>query len=279
MNISGLFNRQQTTNTGSSKNTKNAKNTRTYATASLANLGSNLPASAQKAKAATSAQLKQIKDTITISSRGEQQSDQSDGLSDLLSEILADTPYKDYIILPDDTDAETAAKAKAEADAAEGTGAEKEQSDYDKYIQDRLDSLSAAIDAREQMDSAQQEAEAAKKEYENLGKCLEISRRILKGDKVPHKDMKFLMEKQPKLYKQSILLRASNAHPKKHKSLVKDEEESNGENAVTDDMKAQIQDLMNNHSSEDASGSADSETAGGDAAAVALQADSGVAME
>ena len=39
------------------------------------------------------------------------------------------------------------------------------------------------------------------------------------------KDMKYLAEHEPDLFKQAILLRVPNDHPKKHKSVLEDDEE------------------------------------------------------
>lgn len=59
--------------------------------------------------------------------------------------------------------------------------------------------------------------------YMDKIKCLQIAMRIINGDKVPSKDRKFLMEKEPALYSQSILLSRKNDKPKKYKSLLDDE--------------------------------------------------------
>jgi len=52
-----------------------------------------------------------------------------------------------------------------------------------------------------------------------------IAHRITKGDKVPLKDMKYLMEHEPDLYKQAILMRQPNPKPKEHKSVLEEEDE------------------------------------------------------
>jgi len=59
--------------------------------------------------------------------------------------------------------------------------------------------------------------------YMDKIKCLQIAMRILNGDKVPSRDRKFLMEKEPALYSQSVLLSRKNNKPKKYKSLLDDE--------------------------------------------------------
>jgi hypothetical protein len=65
--------------------------------------------------------------------------------------------------------------------------------------------------------------------YKAFAKCLKIAARVSRGDIVPVKDMKYLAEHEPDLYKQAILLRMPNPKPKKHKSLVDDEDEKTEE--------------------------------------------------
>ena len=59
--------------------------------------------------------------------------------------------------------------------------------------------------------------------YMDKIKCLQIALRIINGDRVPIKDRKFLMEKEPEMYSQAILLSRKNDKPKKYKSLLDDE--------------------------------------------------------
>lgn len=72
------------------------------------------------------------------------------------------------------------------------------------------------------------QAEAAASEYESMGKVLIIFRRIAKGDTVPVKDERKLMEYDMKLYNMAKQLGAvaENEDPKRHKSLYEDEEEA-----------------------------------------------------
>ncbi len=61
--------------------------------------------------------------------------------------------------------------------------------------------------------------------YDEKLKCIIIASRIINGDKVPPKDMKFLAEKEPGMYSNAMLLRRQNEKPKKYKSLLKDKED------------------------------------------------------
>lgn len=85
-----------------------------------------------------------------------------------------------------------------------------------------------------QLQSSKEQSEAMEKSFDAMGKCLLIAMRITRGDIVPMKDMKFLMENDPELYKQSILLRQPNDDPEKHKSVLEDEDESTDEAASSE---------------------------------------------
>ena len=81
---------------------------------------------------------------------------------------------------------------------------------------------------QQQMQANKDSADAAGKAAEDQAKIMEIARRIARGDKVPPKDEKKLMEYSSKLYqmaKMSAMMSKARKH-KKHKSLF-DEEEDN----------------------------------------------------
>ena len=59
----------------------------------------------------------------------------------------------------------------------------------------------------------------------NMSKCFKIAARISNGDKVPLKDMKFLRENAPELYKNALLFKKHNPEPKKYKSCLDKEDE------------------------------------------------------
>ncbi|MCM1158884.1 MAG: hypothetical protein NC300_10295 [Bacteroidales bacterium] len=86
-----------------------------------------------------------------------------------------------------------------------------------------------ALDMLErQMQASRESAEAMGKAAADQGKIMEIARRISRGDKVPPKDEKKLMEFDFKLYqmaKMSAVMNEGKKH-KKHKSLFEDEEEN-----------------------------------------------------
>lgn len=63
--------------------------------------------------------------------------------------------------------------------------------------------------------------------------CLEISRRIISGDKVPPKDHQYLMEHDMALYAKSIMMRIPKKDPHEYDQLSEDEE-SNSPQIVMD---------------------------------------------
>ena len=85
-----------------------------------------------------------------------------------------------------------------------------------------------------QLEASKKEAEAMEDMYKAFAKCLKIASRISRGDIVPAKDMKYLAEHEPDLYKQAIMLRMPNPKPKKHKSLVDDEDEKSDQTQSAD---------------------------------------------
>ena len=81
---------------------------------------------------------------------------------------------------------------------------------------------------RKQMENAKEQGEAMGKALEVIRKCMVIAMRIIKGDKVPKEDHKFLRENDLERYVKAIMLRQANDNPKKHKRVSEDEEESQG---------------------------------------------------
>lgn len=68
-------------------------------------------------------------------------------------------------------------------------------------------------------------AEKSESKIVNIAKCFKIARRIQNGDKVPLKDIKFLMENEPELYKHALMFKKHNPEPKKYKSCLDKEDE------------------------------------------------------
>ena len=67
--------------------------------------------------------------------------------------------------------------------------------------------------------------------------CSKIAARIRKGDKVPQKDLRYLLQHDPNLYLMATIMQEANDDPKKWDSLVPEEEagqaQTGGEAAAT----------------------------------------------
>ncbi len=100
------------------------------------------------------------------------------------------------------------------------------EKEYDRAqdISDRLSEMDYLIESAER---TRQQNEQAAKNTKELLKILEVYRRISKGDKVPFKDEKKLMDYSHKLYAaaKNMALLNQNAEGKKRKSLWKKEDE------------------------------------------------------
>ena len=124
--------------------------------------------------------------------------------------------------------------------------------------------LSLSESIQEMLEKQFRESQEAEKENgEKLGeygKILEIARRIARGDKVPPRDEKKLMEYSAELYqmaKSAAMLNAMKKH-KKHKSLFEDEENS---------MTEKLRELeKESRGAESAGGAAEGAETGGEAA-------------
>ncbi len=111
--------------------------------------------------------------------------------------------------------------ALLEAQQKQQEQAQKKQ--QEEARQQQLENEKAML--QQQLESAREQSEAIEESFSAFSKCMTIAHRITKGDKVPLKDMKFLMENEPDLYKQAILMRQPNPKPKEHKSVLEDDDE------------------------------------------------------
>ncbi|HZJ84541.1 MAG TPA: hypothetical protein VFD02_03190 [Syntrophomonadaceae bacterium] len=98
------------------------------------------------------------------------------------------------------------------------------------------DPLTPKIDdfytAMELLKNLNETAEAREDGFTERLKCIKIALRIIRGDKVPLKDMAFLAEKEPAMYSNAILLKRSNDNPKKHKSLINEEKKDSSTDSL-----------------------------------------------
>ena len=101
-------------------------------------------------------------------------------------------------------------------------------SDKRQEYQDYMDKLSEQWANVANMVSSEQQGDAMSDAAEELGKIMEVAKRIMHGDKVPATDEKKLMEYDWKLYsmaKNAAAMLEMQEKRKEHKSLWEDEEE------------------------------------------------------
>lgn len=101
--------------------------------------------------------------------------------------------------------------------------------DMENESKRKADLIEISEDARnlyEEMERLKENAETSGKAMEDLGKILEIARRISNGDSVPSTDEKKLMEYSSELYQAAKLaaLLKENKNQKEHDSLFDDED-------------------------------------------------------
>ncbi|WP_313133918.1 hypothetical protein [Anaerocolumna sp.] len=115
--------------------------------------------------------------------------------------------------------------------STEGIGLLQGQEENDNPFLADENNLEALMESyREQLEASND----AKDGFRDMAKLMEIARRIAKGDKVPAKDEKKLMEFSPELYqaaKAAAMLHVNEKH-KKHKSMFDDEEKNDIRNKL-----------------------------------------------
>ncbi len=86
---------------------------------------------------------------------------------------------------------------------------------------------------QQQMEAAKENADAMGEAMKDVGRALEIARRMMKGDIVPPSDEKFLMDYNKDIYMgaKNMQAMAQNEDPEKHDSVL-EEEESEGNASV-----------------------------------------------
>lgn len=71
------------------------------------------------------------------------------------------------------------------------------------------------------------ELDALTEALKKMDRCQKIASRIMKGDKVPPQDERYLLENDPDGYKLAIACRTPKKKPKEWESVLEDEEENN----------------------------------------------------
>lgn len=78
------------------------------------------------------------------------------------------------------------------------------------------------LDGEEETGSS--EADALGEQMKTMERCHKIAARIMRGDKVPPQDERYLMLNDPDSYKLALAMRTPKRNPKKWKSVLKEEE-------------------------------------------------------
>lgn len=86
----------------------------------------------------------------------------------------------------------------------------------------------------ESTENSKRAGEAAAKQAEEYSKCLEVARRIARGDKVPPKDEQKLLEFSSEMYQmaKNMASAVQNEKAKEHKSLWENEDDAAPEKTV-----------------------------------------------
>ncbi len=100
---------------------------------------------------------------------------------------------------------------------------DKKQDAYQQYMDKLLEKWSAVVN----MESSKQQGEAMQEYVEDIGKILEVARRIMKGGIVPATDEKKLMDYSMEMYQaaKNIGAMMRNKEREEYKSLWEDDEE------------------------------------------------------
>ncbi len=92
----------------------------------------------------------------------------------------------------------------------------------------------------DQLENAEQQAEAMDESFKALITCMKIAMAIMHGDKVPAKDEQYLMENNPDLYKAA----------KAGQMMNRDEDSKEVDSALEEDTKTPTEQMADSLSSE-----------------------------
>ncbi|WP_349947085.1 hypothetical protein ABFV83_01160 [Lacrimispora sp. BS-2] len=99
---------------------------------------------------------------------------------------------------------------------------------------DEKESYMAAMS--QQLETSGEQTKAEREKLKILLNCLEISRRIAGGDKVPPADHQYLMKHDSALYARSVMMRFPKNNPHEYKRLTQERErQSNPQDQMTNE--------------------------------------------
>lgn len=126
-------------------------------------------------------------------------------------------------------------KAKAEPEFLEEKKSPPGKKAMEKRIieQEKLKKLVEQLKYEQaKMKQAGENMKAEQEAMKILITCLEIARRIMSGDEVPHKDHKYLIEHDIGLYARAVSLRRHKEDPHKYDQLSEDEQSTPPQSAM-----------------------------------------------
>ena len=144
---------------------------------------------------------------------------------------------------------------KAETrDASAGTKTPQRKEPVDKltlsrqaaaFVEEQSRKMWDEVREREQRRQERMNAEPSSGELDLLRKglrvlelCQKIAASIMKGNKVPPEDLKFLMENDPDGYRLAMAMRRENPDPEEEESVLTDEDKNGGSNQGTGSAEA-----------------------------------------
>ena len=78
------------------------------------------------------------------------------------------------------------------------------------------------------MKNKEKQLDLMRKALDTMKKCMKIAASIIKGNKVPPEDLRYLMKNDPVGYKMALAMRRENPDPKEEKSVLDDEDRNGG---------------------------------------------------
>lgn len=90
---------------------------------------------------------------------------------------------------------------------------------------------SAVSSGMSEVESRKKQLDMLEKAMDVMRKCMKIAASIMKGNKVPPEDLKYLMENDPEGYKMALAMRRDNPDPEKEKSVLDDGDRNGGTDA------------------------------------------------
>lgn len=79
-----------------------------------------------------------------------------------------------------------------------------------------------------EMESKKKQLDMMEKALDVMRKCMKIAASVMKGNRVPPEDLRYLMENDPEGYKMAMALRRDNPDPEDEKSVLDDEDRNGG---------------------------------------------------